>query len=483
MSVLESMRSGTDSTAMQILLAAVLVSFMVWGAGPSGNQGTTVATVNGTPITDTTFRRAYLNAKNQQESLKGSTLTEAEESDLRVQVRQQLIQQQLILDEAAKLNMQVSGREIALELTSIRGFQDEDGKFDPAIYEIYRRNRMISKAEFEEQLRRDLLIRKMAETMFLAASVSEQAVRQEFVNSQTRVDLTYVRVRPGAFLDEVDVPEEALAAFAESNSVEIQERFDLGKDSKYSTPETVELAMIATDSAATLNEAIARLEAGEDFSTVATASSIDPTAASGGSLGTLETSALPAAVRDAVQAVEIGSRTAPVEVDGQQRIYTVLARTSAVVPTLDDVRLDIAREMYAEIEAPVVASKFARDELLAQWQANGMVPEVLVIEHGLASSTTGPITIGSGGLFRPPADMLSAAMTAEPGAVLPEVYNQDGVLWVGQLTDRTEPDMDSFETNKARFYEIALQQRRAQFQREWIDQANAQAKIEISPGF
>ena len=45
--------------------------------------------------------------------------------------------------------------------------------------------------------------------------------------------------------------------------------------------------------------------------------------------------------------------------------------------------------------------------------------------------------------------MLRDARTAKEGAVLPEVYASGEVLWVGQLTQRVNPDMDTFTDEKA----------------------------------
>ena len=67
MSVLESMRSGTDSTFMQVVLAAVVVSFVFWYATPQGNTGAVIVTVNGDEIMDTDFYRQVRQQEQAQE--------------------------------------------------------------------------------------------------------------------------------------------------------------------------------------------------------------------------------------------------------------------------------------------------------------------------------------------------------------------------------------------------------------------------------
>ena len=78
--------------------------------------------------------------------------------------------------------------------------------------------------------------------------------------------------------------------------------------------EAVTLRMIVVGTADEAQQVIARLRAGADFSALARAESIDPTAASGGSLGTLSISALRPELRDALRDIAPGQITPIVQV-------------------------------------------------------------------------------------------------------------------------------------------------------------------------
>ena len=91
MGVMESMRSSSDSTFMQIVMVLVVVSFIGWYATPQGESTSIIAKVNGEHIMDTEYRQVYSNAKASQENNLGRSLSNEEEQNLGEVVRQQLI--------------------------------------------------------------------------------------------------------------------------------------------------------------------------------------------------------------------------------------------------------------------------------------------------------------------------------------------------------------------------------------------------------
>ena len=74
--------------------------------------------------------------------------------------------------------------------------------------------------------------------------------------------------------------------------------------------------------------------------------------------------------------------------------------------------------------------------------------------------------------------MLDDARTAEPGAVLPEVYESEGIYWVGRLSEREDADLEAFEEDHDRFAEIALFTRRQDFFQGWVADVVARADVQ-----
>ncbi len=295
MSILESMRSGTDSTAMQVVLALVVVSFVFWYAQPEGDRASVVATVNGTTIMDTEFSRLYRRVERQLDQ----AMTPEEEAELRERVRQQLIEDEVIRQEARRLGLEVSDTEIARELLAIDFFKDDDGRFDQRIYESQLRNMgYASRADFEDEIRRQLLREKLRYLVFLGVSVSEPILRQAFTEENTRINVEYVRVRSGQFVDAVDVSDAAIEDYLATAPERVQAAYDRDFDRLYNVPEKVRLRMLrlqvrpdglgVADLRPRLEEMRDRIAAGADMDTLARKWSEHASADDGGDLGLLE---------------------------------------------------------------------------------------------------------------------------------------------------------------------------------------------------
>jgi hypothetical protein len=90
MSVLEQMRSGSDSTGMQFMMALVVLSFVGWYAMPTGDMTNVVAEVNGEKIMGTEWGRLYRQTERRQEVMRGGTLSDQEQKLLGDSVKQTL---------------------------------------------------------------------------------------------------------------------------------------------------------------------------------------------------------------------------------------------------------------------------------------------------------------------------------------------------------------------------------------------------------
>ena len=93
MPVMENIRQGANSPVMKLLFGAIVIVFVFWGIGGQ-RQTQTVATVNGTRITDTPLQ------KELRARTRGMALTQEQQAALEEDIIVQLIREQLILEEA-----------------------------------------------------------------------------------------------------------------------------------------------------------------------------------------------------------------------------------------------------------------------------------------------------------------------------------------------------------------------------------------------
>lgn len=489
MSIMEQMRSGSDSTFMQVVVALVVVSFIGWYATPSGDKSSLVATVNGVKIMDTEYNRTYRNERNTAERRAGRTLSDPEAKQLSEQVKQQLIEDEVVLQEARRIGLEVSDTEVARQLLNLPGLKDETGKFDEDLYLRFLKRQQFTRADFEERMRRDMLRRKLRSLVYMGASISEPALREAFVESNTRIDLKTVRVRASAFSDDVQITDEDRAAWLVENEELVKETYERDFDRLYNHPEKVRLSMIrmavASDGVSVgdllprIRSVRERLVAGGDFAEEARRWSEDPSALDGGDLGLRPVPQLTTDSIAAIEDLEIGGISRVVTSDSDVRLYRLEERVEPRVDAYDDMKNEIAERAMRDEQVPGLAAAFAEEQLLPAWKASGEVPEELLEQKGLTASSTGPIpAVADGSPFGPPPGMLNDARVAEPGQVLDEVYEHNGTLWVGQLTERVDADMELFAAQSEQFREDVLLQRRQAFYTGWVSDAKARARIQ-----
>ena len=144
--------------------------------------------------------------------------------------------------------------------------------------------------------------------------------------------------------------EKILADKAKVTDQEIKQAYEQNKES-FASPETVTLRMILTKTKARADEAIKRLDGGDDFAAVAKALSEHAyTAEQGGLLPRPVARAnLSTALAEAAFATEIGKHTKPIETPDGYYILKVEARSAATNRSLDEVK-DTIRAQLQEMK-------------------------------------------------------------------------------------------------------------------------------------
>jgi peptidyl-prolyl cis-trans isomerase D len=472
MSVLDRLRSGSDSTWLQIILVAVVISFVYYGKQRGdGREGYTVATVNGHAIIDEEFKRALRSSGSREES---------EQDSVRQRVLDQLVREEAVQQEAARLGVYASDGDLAERLLRNPAFHNEKGEFDTVTYQDALKRYRITQADFEASIRKEIVVSKLQRLLQLGGIATADEVQDAFVHNQTNIDISYVRIPPNRFLDDVDLSEAAVSAFVTANKERIATSYKEDFERLFKLPEKAQLSVIKLAVKAdgvTIDELKARVEkirgeitSGADFAEIARRHSEDgATAMSGGDMGTLEVANLPSEVATAIQGLAIGALSAPIFGTDQVRLYKVIAREAAREVPLAEAEPEIAKRLLREEKGPKLATEFA-EKVRAEWATGGHAPEALLSPKGVLVQETSPFQPDSGripgGL---PADLVKDAGTATVGAALPRVYESGGIYYVAALHDRQQPDMALFEKEKDHITETILQMRRGALWESYVD--------------
>lgn len=487
MSLLESMRSGTDSTWMQVILAIVVVSFVFWYASPQGDTTAVMANVNGKRIMSTDVER-FMRTR-----FPGSPSSQEEAARRQAAAVTALTEQELLVQQAEAAGVVVDfdkqkgfSRSIALLRRENPNFIDEEGDFDIELYRDWVRAVGYTPDQYESELERQVKIQKLQELLSYGILIPEPMLEEAFREFNTRVNIDYVRIAPSDFEDQVPVDEAVVTEWLANNEPLVETQYRADFDEKYNLPAEVELQMIklqVTGDGQGIPELRTRLEllrgqvvSAEDgqatMADLAAKWSEDPSTESGGSLGLRATNSLTTTLRTLAEELEVGGVSEIEEGAAHVAFYRVVSKTEAREIPLDEVREDIARDLIRADEAPALAATFA-EELRTTWEG-GASPYGMIGDAGLTLDSTGLIR---GDTRRemdwPPQDLLDAARRMEQGEVTDRVFQTGDVLWVGSVRTREEADLSELEENREVIGAQAARSRQAEFIGAWLEDLKA----------
>ncbi len=511
--MLDVLRSNAKSTFTWIIVIGIVVVFAInFGPGSlsrtrstAPGEQTYAARVNGTVVPVSEWERQYRQLYSLFRAQAGEAFTRelAEQLGLGRQAMEQIVDRELVLQEAKKRGLVVSRQELTKTVQAIPSFQ-ENGQFSFAVYEDAVRRSYGSPAKFEQALKDDLLYQKMLTAVRETVKVPDAEVRASWESDADRAALTFVRFPVTGAEAEVAKPTEAeVKAFSDAEAARIQKAYEDGGarwDQKRKVRVRHVLARVAEggDEAAArkiVEDAKARVQKGEDFAKVAAALSQDEnTKARGGELGFVSEGLFDPAFASAALALEPGELSEPVRSASGWHLVQAEEVVAAKQVPLEAARAQIARELLVKDRAHALAEARARAALEAARKgkalaeifppagAKGGKPMTLGGQP-VAAEETGPF--GRGVPFLPKlgalADLRSDAFAAKKGDVLPKVYETPAGPVVAVVTLRETPVASAFEAERAALETRVRNRKESQVQAAWLDALRKPAKIEKNP--
>jgi peptidyl-prolyl cis-trans isomerase D len=298
----ETLRRMIMPIIVIVLVFFVAMIVLDWGLDYSGrgNQsgldggGRYAAVINGEKVPLEYYNRIYDNLYKSESQKNSDELTDDAVTQLRQQAWNELLQDRLLLQEAAKHDIVVTDKDIFNYLASqppswiqsVPQFQT-DGKFD---YQKYMQAMADPKTapfwnQLEPMVRTDLLKGKMQQQIITAVSVSEQDIRQAMLDQKETIKVAVITVALSPFMSFLPTPSDsALQRYYEANKDKYIERekavLDITTISK--SPSDLDWETSRARAKAIYDSIVA----GTDFATMAGRYSEDPgSGAQGGDLG------------------------------------------------------------------------------------------------------------------------------------------------------------------------------------------------------
>lgn len=353
--MLQSFRERIKGWIAVVIVGLLVIPFALWGVNSYFDfaRETTLATVNGVEITPVRFQQRYQEQLARFQQMFGEQYRPEmfDNQRMREQVLDALVDEEVVRQRAAELKFRVGDQQLAAEIRKLEFFQAE-GAFSPDLYRSLLSQQGMSPAQFEARVRADLVDAQLPSGIqgtefvtdeelarYVALRDQQRAVRWTLVpvemfiagitlsdadlqawyeaNSARFMDpetvaLEYLEFKPDASGADIEVTEEALRELYEQQA-------DLHRSQEQRLARHILIPVEGEDVAAAEAKAaalVARLNAGEDFASLARAESQDPgSAADGGSLGWIERGVLVGPFEDALFSMETGQVQGPVRTE------------------------------------------------------------------------------------------------------------------------------------------------------------------------
>src|SRR5687767_5746756 len=183
-----------------------------------------IAEVNGHELTAGDFQQRYFAQVQAYRTQFGGSVNDQLLRQLGIdqQILTQMIDEQVALLEAERHGLGVSDDELAQQIFAIPGLQENGQFIGEQRYEqlLQSQNPPMTKSQFEESLRRSMVMDKLRAALTDWMAVSDAELEREYKERNEKVKLQVVALTADMFRDKVTVTDADVAAYFASRTAE-----------------------------------------------------------------------------------------------------------------------------------------------------------------------------------------------------------------------------------------------------------------------
>ncbi len=235
--MLDIVRSKQKSFLIKIAFSVIILSFVIGYTmltAPTDQRNDRnrdiAASVNGDAISFAAYQNVYSNLYSLYQNIYQGAFDANLERQLNLprQAMQQLIEEQLLVQMARSLNLQISNQELVNSIATYEAFQ-VNGQFNRDRYVEVLSYQRISPEQFEESQRRELLTQKVRDHLQQNVTINEDDIVSFFHRENDTINLDYVWLTADLVESKVEVNDTALEEFfnADKETFRIPERVSL----------------------------------------------------------------------------------------------------------------------------------------------------------------------------------------------------------------------------------------------------------------
>ncbi len=388
--MLQNIREKTSGWIAYVIIGLISIPFVLAGITSyfGGGDLAPAATVDGEEISSRQLNFAYRNYLQRLQAMFGGEIPDAfnNEAILKEQVRDQLIEEQVLLNYVQEKKFRVGDQALNAKITSMGIFQ-EDGRFSSELYQGQLRSQGVSPQQFEEDMRRSEEMLQVRNALTATAITSQTRLKEQTnLKSEQRkvrslilpIDVNAIEVSEAELeqeyktngnrymsaekvkIDYIELNIETLKANIAVTEEELLEYYNQVKEdlvaAEVREASHILLMLNEADSDAVVNEKEqlakslkARIMAGESFAALAREYSQDPGSASdGGDLGEVEKGMMVAPFEEVLFNLEVGEVSDPVRTTFGWHIIKLTAKSGGDVPSFEAKRAELTEQLKAE---------------------------------------------------------------------------------------------------------------------------------------
>jgi len=223
--MLDFIRQKQQSIIIKVVFGIIVLSFigtmfLVWGKGSDGTGRSPgyAAKVNGVKISLEEFQNSYQHLRNMYLQIYGSSLPPDMEKKLGLKkiALDGLIDNALVVKEADKMGIKVTTDEVSNTIAGMTMFQ-KDGVFNFKLYQQLLNSNRMSVTDFEEGLKKELIIKKARQAIRDKVTVSDEEALNLYKKENDKIDLEYASFAPADVIGEIKPTEAELKDYLQKN--------------------------------------------------------------------------------------------------------------------------------------------------------------------------------------------------------------------------------------------------------------------------
>lgn len=210
--VLSLMRKHAKSWLIKVMIGLISIVFVLYfGYSFTERKGVKVASVNGEPISRLEYEEAkrHLRENLQQQYRDVWSEDLMKMFDIDNMALDSLIDQRLVNQEAKKIGLDITEKEIQEEILAYPYFQS-NGRFDERRYNSLLSQNRSTPEDFEAVIAQQLLERKVTQFLTTFLSVTDQELLDDYTFDNERIMISYVQFLPKDFEGSVEYEPKAL---------------------------------------------------------------------------------------------------------------------------------------------------------------------------------------------------------------------------------------------------------------------------------